>query len=89
MVSVTHRMHAGFEMLSYFWMKEWKFHSENTRNLIDILKQSSEYDYNQFPFDVSVVDWQRMTQNSWTGGRRYLLKESDDNIPKAKRRLTM
>lgn len=88
MVSVTHRMHNGFEMLSYFWMSQWKFHSENTRNLINILKNVSPYDWQHFKFDVSTVDWRLMTKNSWIGGRRYLLKEADENIPKAKKRLT-
>ena len=80
-------MHAGFEMLSYFWMKQWKFHSENTRALLNTIKEYSQYDSDHFKFDVELVDWKLMTRNSWIGGRRYLLKESDDNIPKAKRRL--
>ncbi|CAG2168842.1 unnamed protein product [Oppiella nova] len=88
MVSVTQRMHNGFEMLSYFWMKEWTFHSLNTRSLMAILRRHSPYDSQHFKFDVSIVDWNLMTKNSWYGGRRYLLKEDDDNIPKAKRRLT-
>ncbi|CAG2118261.1 unnamed protein product, partial [Medioppia subpectinata] len=81
-------MHNGFEMLKYFWMKQWSFHSENTRRLMNTLAKHSAYDSRHFPFDVSVVDWPLLTKNSWYGGRRYLLKEDDDNIPKAKRRLT-
>ncbi|XP_054167680.1 putative fatty acyl-CoA reductase CG5065 [Oppia nitens] len=52
LVSVTNRMHNGFEMLSYFWMKEWTFRSQNTRSLLDWLAQRSPKDFNDYPFDV-------------------------------------
>ena len=88
MVSVTHRMHSGFQMLSYFWMKEWIFYTNNTRNLIRYLKCWSPNDLDHFNFDVRLVDWKLLFHNLALGIRRYLLKESDDNLPKAKRRLT-
>jgi hypothetical protein len=79
-------MHSGFEMLSYFWMRQWKFHSDNTRILIKLLLNQSPIDAQNLKFDVSSVDWKLMSRNSWTGARRYLLKESDENIPLARKR---
>jgi hypothetical protein len=79
-------MHSGFEMLSYFYLSEWKFYSENTKNLIKLLENMSPIDSKNLNFDVSSVDWKILIRNSWNGYRKYLLKESDENIKKAKQR---
>jgi hypothetical protein len=46
----------------------------------------SPIDSKNLNFDVSTVDWKLLIRNSWIGYRKYLLKESDDNIKKAKQR---
>jgi hypothetical protein len=73
-------------MISYFYLREWKFYSENTKNLIKLLENVSPIDSKNLNFDVSTVDWKLLIRNSWIGYRKYLLKESDDNIKKAKQR---
>jgi hypothetical protein len=70
-------------MLSYFYMNQWKFHSDNTRNLMKLLENESPIDAQNLKFNVSTVDWKLLVRNSWISGRRYLLKESDHNIDKA------
>ncbi len=79
-------MHAGLQMLSYFYMSQWKFHSDNTRNLMKLLENESPIDAQNLKFNVSTVDWKLLVKNSWISGRRYLLKESDDTIDKAMHR---
>ena len=66
-------------------IKEWKFHTKNTKRLIDIVNQN-DFDSNEFKFDISSVNWTEIPKDLWIGGRKYLLKEPDDNIKMARQR---
>ncbi|CAH0548641.1 unnamed protein product [Brassicogethes aeneus] len=59
--------------LTFFTLKEWKFHTKNTRKLYSSL---SEADKRMFNFDVTNIYWPDYFMVCSKGIRRYLLKEN-------------
>lgn len=80
MVRVVQKMHNGFDLLEYFATRQWSFPCDNLLSLYDSL---GETDQKLFNFDIRKVDWRTYTQNFYIGIRRHLMKEDDDNVPKA------
>jgi len=68
-----------------FWVNSFKQY--DVTNTEYLFQQMSDFDKNEFDFDVNNIDWKIYYKNIWLGMRRHLLKENDDEIPKAKRRL--
>lgn len=86
MVRLVKRMHHAFDLLGYFARREWSFPTNNLLALID--KMSTE-DQQTFKMDVRDVDWHAYCADFYMGIRRYLLKEDDTNIEKARKRMKM
>jgi fatty acyl-CoA reductase len=84
MVKVTLKMHRAFTVLEHFTNKEWCFHNDNYLEIHDLL---SPQDQKTFSSDIRTIDWRQYAKDVYMGTRRYLLKEDDNNIEKAKRRL--
>ncbi len=84
MVKVTLKMHRAFTVLEHFTNKEWCFHNDSYLQIHDLL---SPEDQKIFSSDIRKIDWREYAKNVYMGTRRYLLKEDDSNIEKAKRRL--
>ena len=82
MVDITRRMQKNINSVSFFTF-QFDFKVDNTRTLIDSL---SPHDRIEFDFDVRTIDWKPYHKNIWYGLRRYILKERDDDIPKARKR---
>jgi len=80
MVNLVRRMHSGFKLLEYFAMRQWSFPCDNLISLYDSL---NETDKKLFNFDIRQVNWRTYTHNFYIGLRRHLMKEEDDNVPKA------
>ena len=84
MVVMTKKMDYVSDMLKYFTQHEWTF---KCNNLMALNNRLDDEDRKQFDFDMSVLDWQVYIKNCHYGNRRYLLKETDDTIPMAVKRL--
>lgn len=84
MIRLVKKMHNSFGLLEYFANRQWSFPCKNLLNLYDSL---SENDKELFNFDIRKVNWQDYTRNFYIGIRRHLMKESDDNVPEAMRRM--
>ena len=84
MVRITNKMHYALEVMSYFTQHQWRFGSEN---LCTLHKHLDDQDKLEFDFDMAHMDWQEYAKNCYYGNRRYLLKESDETIPLALKRL--
>lgn len=85
MVKVVKKMHHAFSLLSYFVRREWSFPTENLLELIDT--RLSDEDKIKFYCDVRIIDWKTYIHQCYMGFRRYLLKEPDSTIARAKKRL--
>jgi len=77
-------MCSGIEVLKYFLNTEWTFKSDNLKSLWNKL---SPTDQKEFNFDMASIDWPTMVKNSYLGDRRFLLKETEDTIPLARKRM--
>jgi fatty acyl-CoA reductase len=86
MVRLVRRMHHAFDLLGYFARREWSFPSNNLFALYDSM---SDVDRQMFKLDIRQVNWRAYIHDSYMGIRRYLLKEDDANIEKARKRMKM
>ncbi len=84
MVRITSKMHNAMEVMNYFTQNQWTFKSDNLNKLWNRLNIE---DKNEFNFDMSSIDWKSLAEKMHFGIRRHLLNESDDNIPKARKRM--
>lgn len=82
LISIYKKLHKAIAVLEYFSTREWKFHSNNSRILME--KMSPE-DRENFNFDISSLDWEEYLKNYVVGTRRYLFKEDDSTIPEARK----
>ena len=86
MVKLTVKVDKTMDLMQFLIQIEWKFRSDN---LMALNNRLDDEDKKQFDFDMSVLDWQLYIKNCHYGNRRYLLKETDDSIPMAVRRLKL
>ncbi|EDS42239.1 conserved hypothetical protein [Culex quinquefasciatus] len=70
--------------LKYFTDNEWVFKTDNFRNLAHDLLES---DRETFSIAYMCLGMQEYYRRCILGGRRYLMRESDDTIPAAKEKL--
>lgn len=84
MVRIQKKAQRAMHFLEHFTTHEWKFSSNNVRKLY---KQLSEQDKVTFNFDVKQIRWPEYMDDFVKGVRLYILKQSPDSIPSAKRHL--
>ncbi|CAH0712964.1 unnamed protein product, partial [Brenthis ino] len=71
------------EVISFFAIREWKFHNKNTLNL---LKELDDADKHIFNFDIGSFKWDEYFKDYLKGIRLYLLKDPLETIPQAKKK---
>ncbi|KAG6454612.1 fatty acyl-CoA reductase wat [Manduca sexta] len=81
MLKVYRKVHKFSSILSYFCTTEINFCNRRTRELWD---KTSDADRQLFPFSMAEVDWEEYFEEYIVGIRRYLFKESDDTLPRAR-----
>jgi len=84
MVKMTGKMNYGLEVVKYFSHNEWTFKSDN---LIALWSQLNPTDQKEFNFNMASIDWPEMANSCYFGNRRFLLKETEDTIPFARKRM--
>ncbi|KAK9745308.1 Male sterility protein [Popillia japonica] len=77
------KIHKFLDVLSYFSTKEWKCRNDNVMKL---WCKMNERDRELFPFNMGSVQWTTYFKNYILGIRKYLLKDSEQTIPKARLR---
>ncbi|XP_047038779.1 putative fatty acyl-CoA reductase CG5065 isoform X2 [Helicoverpa zea] len=82
--SVPARLRDMSAALSYFATREWRFDSHNVTHLQERLTQADREIYN---LDVNTVDWEEHLTDFVKGVRAYLLRESDAELPRARRHM--
>ncbi|XP_023217427.1 putative fatty acyl-CoA reductase CG5065 isoform X2 [Centruroides sculpturatus] len=70
--------------LEYFYTREWKFHSDNTEKLNEMMSLEDKKNFN---CDVGKVDWNDYLKWYSLGIRRYVLKEDDSTIIQTRKRV--
>ncbi|XP_013177308.1 PREDICTED: fatty acyl-CoA reductase 1-like [Papilio xuthus] len=81
MLKVYTKIHKFSEVISYFCTREITFCNRRTRHLWDA---TSQLDRQLFPFSMAEVDWEEYFDDYLLGIRRYLFKQTDDSLPRAR-----
>ncbi|XP_068621731.1 fatty acyl-CoA reductase wat-like [Battus philenor] len=81
MLKVYSKIHKFSSVISYFCTREIKFCNRRTKEL---WQSTSSLDRQLFPFSMGEIDWQDYFDDYLVGIRRYLFKQSDDSLPRAR-----
>jgi fatty acyl-CoA reductase len=89
MIGIMKRMHRALEMFSFFCQRTWSFPADNLTNLMLYLRKTSPEDLDLFYINTHEINWRKYVGTSYMGIRRYLLKESDSTVGRARRRVKL
>ncbi|XP_044261425.1 fatty acyl-CoA reductase wat-like [Tribolium madens] len=78
------RLNKLLEVTSFFTTRNWAFDDSNVRHLWNEL---SNNDKKTFEFYVDQVDWNKYAVDSISGGRKFLLKDTIDSLPRGRRKV--
>ncbi|XP_971355.2 uncharacterized protein LOC659998 [Tribolium castaneum] len=78
------RLNKLLALISYFSTRSWTF---DTDNVTKLWHEMSDDDKNKFEFLLDTIDWNSFVHDCVVGGRKFLLKETPDTIPRGKRKL--
>ncbi|PZC76300.1 hypothetical protein B5X24_HaOG204812 [Helicoverpa armigera] len=84
MTTVSKRLHAMNEALKFFALREWHFNTDNVQQLMHRLAPADAAVYN---LDPGTIDWESHCEDFVKGTRKYLLREKDQDIEAARRRM--
>ncbi|XP_051862046.1 putative fatty acyl-CoA reductase CG5065 isoform X1 [Drosophila albomicans] len=87
MIRVQNRISVGLEVLQFFTMRAWFFKSDAYSSLWDMMNATDRKNFNM---DMDPEETIPMYIESCVqGGRQYLMKESPDSLPRARRQLML
>ncbi|CAG9794360.1 unnamed protein product [Diatraea saccharalis] len=81
MITLNSRLQGMNSVLAFFSKREWKF---DTRNVQMLRRRLTPQDAAIYNLDPNTIDWNEHYKNFVKGVRKYLLKERDEDIEKAK-----
>ncbi|KXJ72562.1 hypothetical protein RP20_CCG017698 [Aedes albopictus] len=81
---VHRRIANGFEVFEYYANNQWDFDNAGINHLRD---QINEEEKVKFKIDAGGVEINEYFENCIWGARRFILKESDESVPAAKRHM--
>ncbi|XP_075218058.1 putative fatty acyl-CoA reductase CG5065 [Lycorma delicatula] len=84
MMKIFRRFKSAAKTGEFFALNEWKFCCNNQKSLASDM---IECDRSEFQTDVSIVQWDEYVKNYMLGIRKFVLKDSLDSLPSAKRKL--
>ncbi|XP_050557890.1 putative fatty acyl-CoA reductase CG5065 isoform X1 [Spodoptera frugiperda] len=80
LVKVQRRIYIANLALQYYITKQWTF--DNT-NLVLMRTKIKDEDRKHFYYEMENIDQYKYFVNAVKGGKKYLLKEKDEDMPKA------
>jgi alcohol-forming fatty acyl-CoA reductase len=83
---VHERIAKGMEVLQYYANNQWDFSNKHGNIIRAALNKREKILYK---CDAEGVDIPKFFENCILGARRYLLKQTDDRIPAAKRMMIL
>lgn len=84
MLKIQDKLSKAAVCLEYFTTNQWQFEDSNVQRLYS---QLSNEDKKEFNFDVSNIKWNEYVENYVLGIRRFMFKEDEKTIPKARKQL--
>ncbi|XP_045770532.1 fatty acyl-CoA reductase 1-like [Maniola jurtina] len=80
-LKIQRRIYSSNLALQFYTTQQWTFSNENFLSLRSKIK---EEDKKHFYYDMENIDKSELMINGIIGGRRYLLNEKDENLPKSR-----
>ncbi|XP_049879479.1 fatty acyl-CoA reductase 1-like isoform X3 [Pectinophora gossypiella] len=84
LMRVQRRINKGFEVFEYYTNNQWDFKSDKGQM---VRKRLNEREAKEYKVDADGADIPQYFEHCVLAARRYILKESDDTIPAAKRHM--
>lgn len=84
MIKVQQKIQTAIKAISYFITNEWTFASGN---IVKMQTMLSEADKKIFDIDTTKIQWEPYMENYVKGVRKYILKEDDKDLPKARQHM--
>jgi fatty acyl-CoA reductase len=81
MARIYEKLFIFIEALEFFSTHEWKI---GTNNVLMLTNQLEGVDKQEFNFDIRQLNWSTYWKDYVLGIRRYVLKEDDSTLPKAR-----
>ncbi|XP_052749114.1 putative fatty acyl-CoA reductase CG5065 [Galleria mellonella] len=81
LLKVQRRIYIANMALRYFITKQWTFINNNIVELRSCIKKE---DHGHFYYDMETVDKHMYFRDCCIGGKKYLLREKEEDLPKAK-----
>jgi fatty acyl-CoA reductase len=82
MFKIAKKFQLACKTGEFFSLNEWNFHCENICALMRDAQDKATFD-----FDVSQLNWDQYVKEYVLGIRKHVLKDSNDTIPSARRKL--
>jgi fatty acyl-CoA reductase len=83
---VHERIAKGMEVLEYYANNQWDF---DNKHAIIIRARMNETELKKYKVDAKGIDIYKYFEHCILGARRYLLKQTDDMLPSARRMMTV
>ncbi|KAF2897500.1 hypothetical protein ILUMI_08676 [Ignelater luminosus] len=83
---VHQKIRGGSELLEYYVHRKWEFSSDNGQATRKVFNENEKKIY---PLDKTGLDIYNYFYNATHGARLYLLKESDETLPTARRHMNV
>ncbi|XP_023936984.2 fatty acyl-CoA reductase 1-like [Bicyclus anynana] len=80
-LKIQRRIYSANCALAYYLTQQWSF---SNQNFIYLRSKLKDEDKEQFYYEIKKIDRQEFYKHSCIGARRYLLKEKDEDLPKAR-----
>lgn len=80
MMRTYKKIHKFMNVIEYFSMREWEFHTYNFFNLWSKLDAK---DQKLFFFDMRLMNWDHFLEYYFCGIRQYLLNDPLETVPEA------
>ena len=84
LVNVQKRVSQGLKVLQYYTTRDWIFKNEN---FIKLYQEMNEVDKEKFYCDLKQIEIKDYLKNYIIGTRHYLLKDTPESLPKARKLL--
>lgn len=85
MFKIARRYKTAADTGEFFAMHEYDFEVDNVKDLLNEISYAD--DGNEFMCDVKHVKWDEYLKSYVCGIRKYVLKDDDSTLPKARRTL--
>lgn len=85
MVKIAKRSINGMQTVCFFCLNEWIFDSTNSKKLIDEVAACS--DNKDFPLDIREINWEKYLYAYIYGIRKFMFKEDESDLPKARSKM--